>query len=568
MAMDLNIVIGGAAGQGVHTITGLLAKILVRQGCQVLFVQDYQSRIRGGHLFNRIRVSDQPLISSREGIDLLVALNQETVLLHRDELASDGVIIYDSSAAGELPAGVSTLALNAGDLLPEKKAAEVAINAGASGAILGLLKLPLEPLLALFKETFEDKGPEVVEWNRLAATQGHRQGAAAGNGHSLAGISPPAQPRLLLNGHEAIAVGALAAGLQLICGYPMTPWSSVLNAIGQRAEKWGVVVEQAEDEIAAINLAIGASYAGVRAMTGSSGGGFALMVEALGLAGCSETPLVILESQRPGPSTGLPTRTEQGDLSFLLYAGQGDFPRAVLAPGTPAQGFALMARAFNLADRYQLPVLVITDQYFGDTNFTHETKDFPAAVEIERAIDTGPIEGVYERYAVTESGISPRRLPGFGPVVVADSDEHTPDGHLTEDLAVRVTMHDKRLRKLAGLAQELDGITTAGPDDAPLTLACWGSSLGPVAEAVTRLNAQSTPARMVHFSELWPFPARAVARSLGRPKRLVMVEMNATGQFNRLLRQETGIGADHLVLKYDGAPLTPEYILRALAGHA
>ena len=212
-----------------------------------------------------------------------------------------------------------------------------------------------------------------------------------------------------------------------------------MNAIGQRAEKFGVVVEQAEDEIAAINLAIGASYAGVRAMTGSSGGGFALMVEALGLAGCSETPLVILESQRPGPSTGLPTRTEQGDLSFVLSAGQGDFPRAVLAPGTPAQGFALTARAFNLADRYQLPVIVITDQYFGDTNFTHEPGDFPAAVEIERALATGPADGVYERYALTASGISPRRLPGFGPVVVADSDEHTPDGHLTEDLAVRVT---------------------------------------------------------------------------------------------------------------------------------
>ncbi|HZK13204.1 MAG TPA: hypothetical protein VFC55_01695, partial [Desulfobaccales bacterium] len=194
--------------------------------------------------------------------------------------------------------------------------------------------------------------------------------------------------------------------------------------------------------------------------------------------------------------------------------------------------------------------------------------EFPAAVKIDRAIDTGPVEGVYERYALTASGVSPRRLPGFGPVVVADSDEHTPDGHLTEDLAVRVEMQDKRQRKLAGLAQELDGITSLGPDDAPLTLACWGSSLGPVAEAVGRLNAESTPARMVHFSELWPFPATGVARSLGRPQKLVMVEMNATGQFNRLLRQETGIAADHLVLKYDGAPLTPEYILRALAGHA
>jgi 2-oxoglutarate ferredoxin oxidoreductase subunit alpha len=568
MPIDLNIVIGGAAGQGVHAITALLARIMVRQGCQVLYVQDYQSRIRGGHLFNRIRVSDQPQRSSREGIDLLVALNQETIRRHQEELSPGSLIIYDASMVRELPAGVNTLSLAAGDLLPEQQAAEVAINAGASGAILGLLKLPLEPFVALLREAFHDKGSEVVEWNRLAATQGHRQGSAASSRHSLEGIKAPPQPRLLISGHEAVALGALAAGLQFLSGYPMTPWSSVLNAVGQRADKWGVLVEQAEDEIAAITMAIGASYAGVRAMTGSSGGGFALMVEALGLAGCSETPLVIVEAQRPGPSTGLPTRTEQGDLSFLLYAGQGDFPRAVLAPGTPAQGFALTARAFNLADRYQLPVIVITDQYFGDTNVTHEPGDFPEEVRMERSLAAGPADDGYERYALTPEGISPRRRPGFGPVVVADSDEHTPDGHLTEDLSVRIKMHDKRLRKLKGLAQELGGVSTAGPEEAPLTLACWGSSLGPVQEAVARLNAEKTPARLVHFSELWPFPASAVSAALGRPKRLVMVEMNATGQFNRLLRQETGLGADHLVLKYDGAPLTPEYILRNLAGSA
>ena len=323
------------------------------------------------------------------------------------------------------------------------------------------------------------------------------------NSHSLAGVTAPAQPRLLISGHEAIALGALAAGLQFISGYPMTPWSSVLNAIGQRAEKWGVVVEQAEDEIAAINLAIGASYAGVRAMTGSSGGGFALMVEALGLAGCSETPLVILESQRPGPSTGLPTRTEQGDLGFVLSAGQGDFPRAVLAPGTPAQGFALTARAFNLADRYQLPVIVITDQYFGDTNCTHEPGDFPGEVEIDRALATGPADGVYERYALTADGISPRRLPGFGPVVVADSDEHTPDGHLTEDLEMRVKMQDKRLRKLTGLANELDGITTAGPGRRPPDPGLLGLQPG------SGCRSGGPPQRRVH-----PGPAGAFQRTV------------------------------------------------------
>jgi 2-oxoglutarate/2-oxoacid ferredoxin oxidoreductase subunit alpha len=566
MAIDLNIVIGGAAGQGVHTITGLLARVLLRQGCQVLYVQDYQSRVRGGHLFNRLRVSDQRLGSAREGIDILVALNQETVALHADELAAAGLIIYDASVVTDLPQGVATLALESGDLLPDQKAAEVAINAGVSGAILGLLKLPVAPFVNLLQETFHDKGEDVVAWNRQAAIHGHKRGAGLGTHHSLEGVKAPPEPRLLLSGHEAIAVGALAAGLQFVSGYPMTPWSNVLNALGSRAEKWGVVVEQAEDEIAAINMALGASYAGVRALTGSSGGGFALMVEALGLASCSETPLVIVEAQRPGPSTGLPTRTEQGDLAFLLTAGHGDAPRVVLAPGNAPQGFALTVKAFNLADRYQLPVIIITDQYFGDTNGTCAVKDFPGEVAIDRALAAGQAEGPYERYAYTDSGVSPRRRPGFGPVVVADSDEHTPDGHLTEDLAVRIKMHDKRLRKLAGLVEELDGITRAGPDDAPLTLVCWGSSLGPVQEAVARLNADQTPARMVHLSELWPFPAAKVMKALGKPDKLVMVEMNATGQCHRLLRQETGLTADHLVLRYDGAPLTPEYILRGLAG--
>lgn len=568
MAIDLNILIGGAAGQGVHAITLPLAKALVRQGAQVLFVQDYQSRIRGGHLFNKIRVAERPLLSSREGVDLLVALNQETVTLHQEELSPDGVIIYDAARVKELPAGRPAVALTHESLLPGTQAGEIGVNAGACGAALGLFKASLAPLLTLLTETFADKGAQVVEWNLKAATRGYELAGAQKSPFSLANLTPPAEPRLLLSGHEALALGALAAGLNFISGYPMTPWTSVLNAIGQRAARLGVVVEQAEDEIAAINLAIGASYAGARAMTGTSGGGFCLMTEALGLAAMTETPLVIVEAMRPGPSTGLPTRTEQGDLSFVLYAGQGDFPRAVLAPGTPAQGFALAARAFYLAERYQLPVFLLTDQYFGDTQFTHTVSEFPE-VQAQPARTEGPAESPYERYALTADGISPRRVPGFGPqVVVADSDEHTPDGHLTEDLTVRVKMQDKRLRKLKTLVQELNGITTVGDKAAPLTLACWGSSLGPVAEAVAYLNESGTPARGVHLSELWPFPRQVVTAALSGTKKLVLVEMNATGQMNRLLRQETGLQADLLVLKYDGTPFTPEYILRNLEGVA
>jgi 2-oxoglutarate ferredoxin oxidoreductase subunit alpha len=567
MPIDLNILIGGAAGQGVHAITLPLAKTLVRRGCQVLFVQSYQSRIRGGHLFNLIRVADRPLVSSREGVDILVALNQETVTLHQKELSRDGAIIYDASRVKEVPDGHISVALTHEDLLPgEAKAGEIAVNAGACGALLGLLVMPLAPMLDLLKETFESKGAQVVEWNIKAATRGYELAAGKRAAFSLATVLPPPKPRLLISGHEALALGALAAGLQFISGYPMTPWSSVLNAVGQRAARYRVVVEQAEDEIAAINMALGASYAGARSMTGTSGGGFCLMTEALGLTAMTETPLVIVEAMRPGPSTGLPTRTSQGDLGFVLGAGQDDFPRAILAPGTPAQGFALAVKAFNLADRYQLPVFLQTDQYFADTQFTHETADFPEQVEIDRALETSPASGEYERYAFTDSGVSPRRLPGFGPVVVADSDEHTSDGHLTEDLEVRAQMHEKRLRKLRSMVKELGGITKTGPGDAPLVLACWGSSYGPVAEAVARLNADQVPARLVHLSELWPFPRDAVRAALAGARKLAMVELNATGQLNRLLRQETGITADHLVLKYDGLPFTPEYVLRGLKG--
>ncbi len=564
MASDLNIVIGGAAGQGVHAITLPLNKALVRHGLQVLAVQDYQSRIRGGHLFNKIRLSEDPLVSSREGVDILVALNQETIALHAQDLSGQGLIIYDASQVKDLPVGVKTLALSAESLLPEATAGDIAVNAGACGAILGWLGVPVAGLLELLAQTFADKGTAVIAWNLSAASRGHELAQLLDNPGSLPASALPS-PSLLVSGHEAMALGALAAGLNFLSGYPMTPWTSLFNAISQRAGRWGVVVEQTEDEIAAITMAIGASFAGARAMTGTSGGGFCLMTEAVGLAAMTETPLVVVNAMRPGPSTGLPTRTEQGDLQFVLWCGQGDSPRAVLAPGNPIQGFNLMAKAFQLAERFQIPVLILTDQYFGDTQFTHSMADFPAAVTVDRFLELAPGPNQYERYAITADGISPRRLPGVGPVVVADSDEHTPGGHLTEDLAVRVRMHDKRLRKLEGLRQELNGLTLAGNPKAPLTLMGWGSSLGPLSEAVARLNRDKVSARLVHLSELWPFPRQAVSTALTGTQKLVIVEQNAGGQFNRLLRQETGLAADHLVLRYDGLPFTPEFILRGLA---
>lgn len=566
MSRDFNILIGGAAGQGVHAITGPLAKTLVRHGLWVHVTQSYQSRIRGGHLYNLIRVGSAPLLGPREGVDLLVALNQETVDLHQGELSRERLLVYDAQEVTEVPQGLKGVALDLDTLLPGTKAAEVAVNAGACGAVLGLLGLPVAGLAALLAETFADKGEEVVRLNREAATRGHELASRQPWRMLLAEVAVPAEPRLLISGHEAMALGALAGGLTFICGYPMTPWTSLLNAVSQRAARWQVVVEQTEDEIAAINMAIGASFAGARVLTGTSGGGFCLMTEGVGLAAMTETPLVVVVASRPGPSTGLPTRTAQGDLNFVLHAGQDDFPRAVLAPGTPAQGYLLTAKALELAERYQTPVFLLTDQYFADAQLTCTAAEFPQ-VEPRREVLSGPASAPYERYALTASGISPRRLPGFGPeLVVADSDEHTPDGHLTEDLTVRVKMHQKRLAKLQGLAQELGQLTTVGPAAAPLVLLTWGSSFGPAAEARERLEESGTPCRLVHLAELWPFPREAVVQALAGAQKTVAVEGNASGQLARLLRRETGLLADHLVLRYDGLPFTPEYILRGLAG--
>jgi 2-oxoglutarate/2-oxoacid ferredoxin oxidoreductase subunit alpha len=568
MATDLNILIGGAAGQGVHAITGPLAKALVRFGCHVHTSQSYESRIRGGHLYNIIRVSDQSLLCCREGVDILVALNQETVTLHHKELAPDAIVICDESQVKEMPPGVNSLPLSPDTILPETQAGDIAVNAGAAGAILGLLQAPVDGLVALLEETFAAKGAEVAGWNRLAAQHGFGLGQARKHPFSLAGVLKPAAPRLLISGHEALALGVLAGGLTFICGYPMTPWTSLFNAVSQRAGRWQVVVEQTEDEIAAINMAIGASFAGARALTGTSGGGFCLMTEGVGLAAMSETPVVVVVSQRPGPSTGLPTRTSQGDLDFVLHAGQDDFPRAVLAPGTPAQGYLLGAKALRLAERYQTPIFILTDQYFGDSQLTYTAGDFPA-LDTPPPLPRGGAGESYQRYALSPDGVSPRCLPGLGPeIVVADSDEHTPDGHLTEDLAVRVQMHNKRLAKLKGLYADMGNITTMGDPAAPLVLLTWGSSVGAAAEAVAKLTQDGTPARLVHLAEVWPFPRQAVAAALEEAGKVVVVEANATGQLGRLLRQETGIRPDHFVVRYDGLPFTPEAILRDLAAEA
>jgi 2-oxoglutarate ferredoxin oxidoreductase subunit alpha len=568
--LDFAVKIGGQAGQGLQTIGEVISRTLVRSGYYVHTIQDYQSRIRGGHNFTLVRVKDGPVASVREALHLLVALDPQTIDEHLQELPPGGALIYDESF--QVPGGViehllplplKRLALEAGERVTE--------NTVASGAILGLLSGDLGLFKQLLKETFARKGDQVVAMNHKAAQLGYdyaREHCPKCVPIDLAPVEGP--PRMLMTGNEALGLGALAAGCRWMSGYPMTPSTGILDYLASKAAEYGLVVEQAEDEIAAINMAIGASFAGLRALTGTSGGGFALMNEGLALAGMTETPLVVVLAQRPGPATGLPTRTAQEDLLYALHAAHGEFPRVILAPGNAEEAFYLMAKAFNLAERFQVPVIIMSDQSLADSSFTLEGLDF------ERVkVDRGPMwnpEGQpaysYQRHAFTESGVSPRAFPGTrDQLVITDSDEHTPDGHLTEDLQIRVKMTEKRnLLKFPTLQSEIAPPQLYGPVTADVTLMGWGTAHNAVTEAVDILREQEVMANAVFFTEIWPVPVEAVKAVLGPKKLLVAVENNLTSQFARLIYRETGLACDHLVLKYDGRPFTADYILREISG--
>ena len=373
---------------------------------------------------------------------------------------------------------------------------------------------------------------------------------------------------MLLNGSEAIALGAIAAGCKFMAAYPMTPSTPILEYMASRAKDFNLVVVQPEDEIAAINMIIGASYAGVRAMTATSGSGLCLMVEGLGLAGITETPIVVVNGQRPGPATGLPTRTEQSDLEFVLHASHGEFPRAILAPATVEDAFWLTIKAFNLAEKYQLPVIILTDHYLATSYSTADSFDLSTII-IDRGLlfskaGTGE-SGEYKRHKITESGISPRAFPGQKEaLVITDADEHNEEGHLSDDAEIRVAQVQKRMRKLLSLQKEIAPPRRYGPETAETTLIGWGSTYGAIREAVDILNQEQTKVNLLHLTELWPFPAEAVAEALGNTRTSYVIENNATGQLAHLIRAETGKKVSGKILKYDGRPFTTAYIVREL----
>ncbi len=573
---DMSIMIGGDAGQGVESSGAGFCLALARAGLHVFALQDYRSQIRGGHNFYQIRLGERPRYSHSDPVHLLIALTPESVALHLDNLAEGGAVIFpDKFQIDEAPLKQRGLFVDALPLMAiaEEHGSRLMVNTAALGAAAGITEFPLEFMESVIRDNFARKGEQIVDSNLKVAQAAYtlaRERYGSDFGYRLRPVDG-APKRMLINGNEAIAMGALAGGCRFISAYPMTPGTSVFEWLSALPHEYGVVIKHAEDEIAAICMAIGASFAGARSMTTTSGGGFCLMVEAMGLAGMTEVPLVIVEAQRGGPSTGLPTRTEQSDLLFAINAAQGEFPRIVTAPGTIEECFEAGWRAFNLAEKYQCPVIVMTDSFLASSLRTLELDaiDF-AKVEIDRGAtltyeDLDQLTDGYRRFELTESGISPRAIPGHPKgVFAAASDEHDETGHITEESENRVRMMQKRMHKLAEAETEMRAPALYGPQDAEVTLVCWGSTFGACREAVDEINAAGGSASVLKFADLWPLPAEATERALRACRRTVAVEQNYTSQLAKLIRMTTGIDMDRTLNKYDGRPFAPEEIAAAL----
>ncbi len=573
--MDYTIQVGGEAGQGLLSIGSALARILTRHGFDVFTHQDYMSRIRGGHNFYQIRFADAPVAASRQGVDLLVALDLETIALHRPELNAGGRIVYDGAALGQRFEGPEFMDIPCAGIVEAHGADPIMVNSVAVGAVLGLFGLEVEPYARILRETMGKKGEGVVATNLDLAQAGREYvGNHYADGAPLTVAQPTGQGRLLITGNQAIGLGALVSGCKFFAAYPMSPATSIMVYLASQALEHDLVVEQAEDEIAAINLALGASYGGVRAMTATSGGGFALMTEGISLAGITELPVVIAEVQRPGPATGLPTRTEQGDLMFVIHGGHGEFPRVVMTPGSPEQAMRLTNKAFHLAEKYQIPAIILSDQYLADSEWSYPTLDMEGLLQEDfRLRDPELLQSMasYQRYAPSADGVSPLAVPGRSTHLVAvDSDEHDADGHIIEDAATRIAMVEKRWhRKIERLRREIAPPAYFGEREARVIVVGYGSTLGVLQEVQARL-AEHQRLGVLHFSEVWPFPLVEpfdYLALLTQAALTICVENSAGGQFAKLMRMETGFEFGACIHKYDGRPFLVEPLLGAINEH-
>jgi 2-oxoglutarate ferredoxin oxidoreductase subunit alpha len=559
----ISIVLCGQAGMGIQTVESLLTRIFKLAGYNVFATKEYMSRIRGGANFTEIRVSSKPVCAFVNRIDILVSLDKEAVNHLAERLTPQTVILADITDLGEgfdqsrwnyLDVGFTKIASDIGN--------KIYSNIVAVGTIAALFKVGDELINNCISNRFASKSDKIVNENIQAAHQGYKVGSELVNSGKISiDIQPDSsvKEQILLSGTEAVGLGAIAGGCNFIASYPMSPSTGVLTFLAQHSADFGLIVEQAEDEIAAINMAIGAWYAGARGMATTSGGGFALMTEGISLAGMLETPVVVHLAQRPGPATGLPTRTEQGDLELALYAGHGEFPRILLAPGKVDDAFHLTQKAFDLADKYQVPVIILTDHYFVDSYYNIANLNLTDEKNEKHIHET---ETNYRRYELTEDGISLRGIPGYGKgLVCVDSDEHDQAGHITEDLDLRVRMVDKRLGKLESLKAEILSPEFWPYENYKNLVICWGSTYHIVKEALVQLGRDDTS--MLHYKQVYPLHPDT-AGYLNKAAKTVVVESNATSQFGKLIKLYTGIEINERILKYSGLSFAVEEVEESL----
>lgn len=556
-AKDVSIVICGEAGQGIKTVEELLVKMMKRSSYHVFSSKEYMSRIRGGSNSTTIRIGSGEIRAFCKRMDMVIPLSKEALDHLSWRLDENTTILFDRELA-EKPEEE-----NQGRLIEvefKKGAKEVGgaiyLNIIASGLIASIMGVEPEVAKETLEDRFSDASKDMLEKNREALEKGYEMGfKMAEDGKIEINIKrdPEMDKRLLMKGVESIYMGAVSGGCDFISSYPMSPSTGVLVGLAARQEKYGIIAEQAEDEISAINMSLGAWYAGGRGMVTTSGGGFALMSEGLSLSAMLELPIVIHLAQRPGPATGLPTRTEQGDLLMTLFSGHGEFPRVIYTPGSPEEAFNLTARAFDMADRYQIPTFVLSDQFLVDSYFDLDGDQLKMETPERHIIES---DEDYKRYTYDTNGISPRAIPGHGyGVVNVDSDEHDEQGHITESMETRMLMVEKRMAKMESLVKNSLKPTLTGSGEGTV-IVCWGSTLGTVKEALSLADAEGE-ASILHISQAYPLNPM-IEEILSRADRTICVENNSTGQMARLIRMETGINIDHSILKYSGLPFEVE----------
>src|SRR3989304_1444422 len=515
---ELAIVLAGEAGQGIQTIEALLTGLLKSGGYHVFATKEYMSRVRGGLNSTTIRISSRRVAAFREKIDFLIPLHKDAITHLKDRITEDTVVIGEKEKIAYNPMI---------DVPFTKMAAEmgnaVYANILAVGFIAGLFKIDKEQCLRFIAGHFVKKDEEIREKNIRAAKKGFEIGEGLSEETTIISEKKASVAgEIMLTGAEAGALGALAGGCNYLCAYPMSPSTAVLTQMAAYSKQTDIIVEQVEDETGVVNMAIAAWYAGARAMVTTSGGGFALMTEGVSLAGMIETPLVVHLAQRPGPATGLPTRTEQGDLNHVLHAGHGAFPRIILAPKSIEDAFFLSQKDFNLADKYQVPVFILTDQYLMDTYYNMPLWDMDRLKAERYFIET---KEDYRRFQFTETGVSPRGIPGFGHgIVCVDSDEHDEGGYITEDGHVREGMVEKRLRKYEAMKKDTIAPLFSGPENYETLIVGWGSTYCAIAEALEKIGRSELA--HLQFSWLHPFPEKA-AEYLEKARRIVVIEGNA-----------------------------------------